>query len=60
LQDICPVSGKPIDPTKFVEHEGQKVYFCCGGCPKAFTADPDKFLAKLPQFAEEEGEGDQE
>lgn len=52
LQTICPVSDKPIDPTKSVEHEGKKVYFCCGNCPKAFTADPAKYLDKLPQFAE--------
>jgi YHS domain-containing protein len=53
LQTECPVSGKPIDPAEFVEHEGKKVYFCCPGCPAKFTADPEKYLSKLPQFAEE-------
>lgn len=56
LQNLCPVADKPIDVTKFVEHDGQKVYFCCGNCPKAFQADPDKFLSKLPQFAQEDKE----
>jgi YHS domain-containing protein len=50
----CPVSGKPINPTASLEHEGKKVYFCCEGCPNAFKADPNKYLAKLPQFAKEE------
>ena len=29
------------------------VYFCCDKCPKAFTDDPEKFEEKLPQFAED-------
>ncbi len=50
LQTVCPVSGKPINIEKKVDHDGQAVYFCCDGCPKAFQADPAKFVAKLPQF----------
>jgi YHS domain-containing protein len=50
-QTKCPVSGKPIDPTSSVEYKGKKVYFCCPNCPAAFEANPEKFLAKLPQFA---------
>lgn len=53
LQTLCPVSNKPIDPEHSVEHEGKRVYFCCDKCPAAFKKDPAKFLAKLPQFAEE-------
>ena len=47
INTVCPVSGKPIDPTKFVEFEGKRVAFCCENCPKAFQADPAKFTAKL-------------
>lgn len=50
-QTKCPVSGKPINPEAFVEYQGEKVYFCCPGCPKAFEENPEKYLAKLPQFA---------
>lgn len=50
LQTKCPVSGKPIVAAQKVEHKDKNVYFCCPGCPGAFKADPDKFLAKLPQF----------
>jgi YHS domain-containing protein len=52
LQTACPVSGKPINVAKHVEHEGKKVYFCCDGCPGAFQKDPAKFTAKLPQLTE--------
>jgi len=52
LQTECPVSGKPIKVAKSLEHNGTNVYFCCDNCPKAFKADPAKYVAKLPQFDE--------
>jgi YHS domain-containing protein len=54
-QTKCPVSGKDINPEHFVEFKGKKVYFCCPNCPAAFKADPEKFVAKLPQFAKSDG-----
>ncbi len=51
-QTTCPVLGNPIDPAVFVEYKGKKVYFCCRGCDKKFQEDPEKYLAKLPQFQE--------
>ncbi|HEV3137880.1 MAG TPA: hypothetical protein VGZ26_08240 [Pirellulales bacterium] len=42
----CPVSGKAVDATKTVDFNGGKVAFCCENCPKAFTANTDKFKAK--------------
>jgi YHS domain-containing protein len=49
-QTKCPVSGKPIDPEHHVKYKGKEVYFCCPKCPAAFEKDPEKFVAKLPQF----------
>ena len=50
-QKTCPVmEGNPIDPNVFVEYEGQKVYFCCTSCKAKFLADPNQYVAKLPQF----------
>jgi len=49
-QTTCPVMGGAIDKTIFVEYKGKKVYFCCKGCPETFLANPEKYLAKLPQF----------
>jgi len=47
VEDLkCPVSGQPVNPEAFVEHNGGKVYFCCENCPKKFSADPAKYAAK--------------
>jgi len=50
LQESCPVMGGPINQAIFVEYEGKKVYFCCKGCETEFNKDPEKYVAKLPQF----------
>jgi YHS domain-containing protein len=52
-QTTCPVmEGNPINENLFVEYKGEKVYFCCAGCPEMFLAEPEKYTAKLPQFNE--------
>lgn len=43
----CPVSGKPVDPTKTIVHKGVLVAFCCDDCKAKFQKDPTPFLAKL-------------
>jgi len=53
-QILCPVMDGPINKDVFVEYEGKTVYFCCPGCPEMFLAEPEKYLHKLPQFAEAE------
>jgi YHS domain-containing protein len=50
-QTKCPLSGKPINPEVSVDFRDKKVYFCCPGCPAGFEAEPEKYMAKLPQFA---------
>ena len=49
-QTICPVMGNPIDKQYFTEYKGKKVYFCCPDCIEKFKANPEKYIAKLPQF----------
>ena len=52
-QTTCPVmDGNPINKALFVEYKGKKVYFCCKGCEEKFLAEPEKYVAKLPQFKE--------
>jgi YHS domain-containing protein len=47
LKDVkCPVSGKAVKAESTVEYNGGKVYFCCNNCPKAFSADTEKYKAK--------------
>jgi YHS domain-containing protein len=37
VNEVCPVTeDKIIDRTRWVEHEGRKVYFCCDGCVDTF------------------------
>ncbi len=52
-QTTCPVMEGAINKDIFVEYQGKKVYFCCAGCEKIFKEDPEKYIAKLPQFQEE-------
>jgi YHS domain-containing protein len=49
-QTLCPVTGDKIDKNVFVEYKGKKVYFCCAMCKGQFEKDPEKYIAKLPQF----------
>ena len=49
-QKTCPIMGEPINKNIFAEYKGKKVYFCCAGCAEKFKANPEKYIAKLPQF----------
>ena len=50
-QTTCPLmAGKPINKNIYAEYKGKKVYFCCQGCKPKFEANPEKYIAKLPQF----------
>jgi len=52
-QTTCPVMGNPINKDIFIEYEGKKVYFCCPDCIEKFKAEPEKYIAKLPQFQQQ-------
>ena len=48
----CPVlAGEMVDQNIFTDYQGKRVYFCCNKCRRDFLADPEKYLAGLPQFA---------
>jgi YHS domain-containing protein len=51
-QMSCPVMGGKINKALYTEYKDKKVYFCCSGCVAKFKEDPEKYLAKLPQFSE--------
>lgn len=51
-QTTCPVMGGAINKDIFTVYKGKKVYFCCPGCKPEFEKNPEKYLAKLPQFEE--------
>ena len=51
VQTTCPVmKGGAIDKKIFTEYKGKKVYFCCPECIDKFKAEPEKYIAQLPQF----------
>ncbi|MGA2001225.1 MAG: heavy metal translocating P-type ATPase [Terriglobales bacterium] len=42
-----PVCGMSVDPAQAkatAEHRGRTYYFCCPGCARKFTAEPQKYL----------------
>jgi hypothetical protein len=46
VNSICPIMGNPIDKDRVpadlaVDFHGQKVGFCCGGCPGQWNALTD-------------------
>lgn len=48
----CPVEGGKVniaDATKhhmYTDYKGNRYFFCCGGCPETFKADPKKYASK--------------
>ncbi len=50
VQTTCPIMGTAIDKNAYAVYQGKKVYFCCAGCETPFFENPEKYLAKLPQF----------
>jgi len=50
-QTTCPVMAGKVDKNVFTVYQGKKVYFCCTMCKAQFEKDPQKYIAKLPQFA---------
>ena len=54
-QTTCPVMGGAINKDIFTEYKGKKVYFCCPDCQPEFDKDPEKYIAKLPQFRKPKG-----
>ncbi|MFH1707211.1 MAG: heavy metal-binding domain-containing protein [Planctomycetota bacterium] len=46
-QTMCPVMSGAINKSIFVDHNGRRIYFCCGGCPEVFAKDPARYLKVL-------------
>ena len=44
---ICPVMGNEVDPEIYVDYQGRRIGFCCGGCDQTFLDDPEKYLKKV-------------
>jgi len=49
IQTKCPVNGKDIDKSIYLDYEGRRVYFASSSCIDKFAKDPAKYLAKLDE-----------
>ena len=51
---VCPVKGMEVDPdSPTVEYNGKLIGFCCPGCDKKFSADPEKYIKNLSEDGKE-------
>lgn len=41
----CPMSGKDVDRAVYLEHGGERVYFCCSKCSGKGEAEAEKWIA---------------
>jgi uncharacterized membrane protein/YHS domain-containing protein len=46
------MTEEKADPKITTEYRGKTVAFCCDRCLAKFRADPEKYLGRLPQFAD--------
>ena len=46
-QTHCPIGGGEVVKDVFIDHQGQRIYFCCPGCDGPFLKDPAKHLAAI-------------
>ena len=47
VNGLCPVREEPVVEGNFLEHDGQKIGFCCAPCKAEFLKKPDAFLTKM-------------
>jgi len=52
--ETCPVMGGKVNPDVSLFHEGKIYHFCCPGCFKTFTDNPEKAIAKIKDPVEVE------
>lgn len=51
INSMCPVmTDEPVEPEITLEFHGKTIGFCCERCRKKFKANPDRYLAALPQL----------
>jgi YHS domain-containing protein len=51
-QTLCPVMGEKINKEIYVDHNGERYYFCCKGCVEKFKADPETYIKKMKEKGE--------
>lgn len=60
INQLCPVMPEEPVETRFtLEFKGRTIGFCCKKCVARFQANPDRYRARLPQFAAANGGSDE-
>lgn len=60
VNQLCPVMPEePVDSRFILEFKGRTIGFCCEKCVAKFQANPDRYRARLPQFAAANGDSDE-
>ena len=45
---LCPVMPGEAAKVKFyLDYQGERIYFCCRACTRAFKKNPQKYLKNL-------------
>ncbi|MCA8972604.1 MAG: hypothetical protein KDC95_22645 [Planctomycetes bacterium] len=47
VNDLCPITGKKVDPKKTFAFEGKTIALCCSDCLQKFAKDPKKWFPKV-------------
>jgi YHS domain-containing protein len=47
VNGLCPVREEPVVKGAYIDHEGQRIGFCCPPCSGDFRKDPERYLNKL-------------
>ncbi len=48
-QTKCPIMGNEINKEVYLDYQGQRVYFCCPGCPANFKKDAEKYMEAMAE-----------
>ena len=46
----CPLTGRDVNPDQTVTYKEQIIGLCCGNCKRKFEANPEQYIAKVPEF----------
>lgn len=44
INPVCNIPVQKSSAKHILEHNGEKVYFCCDGCKEKFEAEPEKYI----------------
>ncbi|HBA84482.1 MAG TPA: hypothetical protein DCZ95_10345 [Verrucomicrobia bacterium] len=46
-QTSCPVMKGAVNKEMYVDHDGKRIYVCCGACIPEVKKNPEKYIKQL-------------